>query len=350
MLSTLYITLVMSHQKVVSQGMKRKHDDTTKKLKDINNFTKSEHSAKKEKKEENVKQMEKKKNISKKELKEKEEKKRVDDAMAEVEEVATSTQQTPMEKFLRAFIATRFQEYLDNSIISRVSDTIEGIIVDEFERQMTDMVIRCATPQHGIIFSLKTYLGAIDTLANEALCVIADRYEYGRKLKKKTKIELRFETAPIQIFRRFEQDNILLRDDTRVGNDRDLLAFFNDKNLSYFSGYKNSGKKNVNLYSAYLNNVLITSMIIPYEPLNYHIVNTDNSAISSQSLMQDRYKKNFMALKERETQLLETQKLLTVANAKLKENDAYIKKLITANTSLTGLNKTLQDELDERSL
>lgn len=294
-------------------------------------------------------QPKKKKTKSKKKAKINE-KEIVVDAMEEIKEMTVSSQPTHMEKFLRTFIATRFQEYIDSCILSRVSDTIEGIVVDDFESQMTNMVIRCATPQHGIIFALKTYLGAIDTLANEALCVIADRYDYGRKLKRKAKIELRFETAPIHIFRRFEQDNILSRDSTRVNNDRDLLAFFNDKNLSYFTGYKENDKKVVNLYSAYLNNVLITSMIIPCEPINYYLVNTDNSSISSQSLMQDRYKKNFMALKERETELSVTQKLLTTTTASLKDNVRYIKTLIDANNTLTELNKTLQDELDERSI
>jgi len=284
---------------------------------------------------------------SNKKSKKNDEKVMVIDAMKEIEEIVVSPKPTYMENFLRTFIATRFQEYLENCILSRVSETIEGIIVDLFENEMTNMIIRCATPQHGIVFSLKTYFGAIDTLANEVLCVIADRYDYGRKLKKKAKIELRFETAPIHLFHRYESDNILSRSDTRINNDRDLIALFNDKNLSYLSGYKENGKKNVNLYSAYINNSLITSMIIPCDSLNYYLVNTDNSSISSQGLMQERYKKNFIALKECETKLSNTQKSLITLEAKLEEREIYIKTLIAANTKLAEHNKTLQDEMDE---
>lgn len=295
------------------------------------------------KKEEKIRHSKKKSKTEEKEM-------IVVDAINEIDEITTvGSKTTFMEKFLRTFIATRFEEYLASCVLSSVSETIEGVIVDQFEKELTNMIIRCATPQYGILFSLKTYFGAIDTLANETLCVIADRYDYGRRLKRKTKIEIRFERAPIDIFRRYESENILRRADTRVNNDSNLLAFFNDKNLSYFTGYKENDKKVVNLYSTYLNDSLLTSMIIPCEPLNYLLVNTDNSAISSQSLMQERYKKNFISLKECESELSDTKKSLVITNAKLREREVYIKNLISANTKLTELNKTLQDEMNERS-
>ncbi len=283
-----------------------------------------------------------KKNKKSKKMKEDESKAMVIDAIKEIDEIAVSTKTTFMENFLRTFIATRFQEYLTSCTLSCVSDTIEGLIVDQFEPELTNMIIRCATPQHGIVFSLKTYFGAIDTLANETLNVIADRHNYGRNLKKKCKIEIRFETAPTNIFLRYEADNILAHDNTRVNNDRNLLAFFNDKNLSYLSGYKINEKKTVNLYSTYLNNSLLTSMIIPCESLNYYLVNTDNSAISTQSEMLIRYRKNFITLKDCETKLKETE-------TRLKEKEIYIKELITTNATLTNLNRALQSELDEIS-
>ena len=276
------------------------------------------------------------------------EEKLLEGAASELNSITESTTTTHMEKFLRSFIAIRFEEYFNSCILSQVSETISGLIIDSFEPRVTDMIIRCATPQHGILFSLKTYLGAIDTLSNDVLCVIASRYDYGSNWKKMTKIELRFEEEPLTTFLHYETINVLAREDTRVNSDRNLLALFNDKNLSYLSGYRESERKTVFLYSAYMNNILLTSMIIPSSSLNYYLNPVDTTtSITSQTTMQERYKKNFISLKESETKILQLQKLLDEKKAKQIELDSYIKDLISANATLTELNRNFQEELDE---
>lgn len=291
---------------------------------------------------------------TKKQTKEEKETELLTDAVVEVNKLKSNPETMHMEKYLRGIISSRFEDYINHSILNRVSDTIDGVITEQFEPKFTRMILSTATPHQGIMFSLQTYLSVIDSFANEILCIIASRYVYGKKLKQKTKIELRFEEEPIHTFLNYESTNILAQKDTTVNHSKSLLAFFHDQNSAYLSGYKDADKKLVNLYCAYINDSFLTSVIIPHTSHSYQLIlnegnnNNNNSNTSApQLVMQERYKTNFIALKMCEAENEGLKKKLQESEGKIKKYDLYINGVLEKNTVLTQLNQSLQNELDE---
>ncbi len=271
-------------------------------------------------------------------------------AQKEVDEIKTNPATVFMENYLRISIKDEFTKHMARSPLKHISDKITGVDTTLFEPNFTKMILRTATPKHGIMLSLHTYFDILSTFASDVNYTLATRHDYGNGLKHVTELELRFEEESIITFEKYEHQKTLSNPATKINKNPVLMALFNDKQCNYYYGYKENDKQHVYLYTAYLNKKFIYSMIIPHTAhtqfqLTLSVENKTSTNNDMNNLMAERYKTNYIALKKSEIEISSLKKQLAEKVLLLKKNENEIKVLSEKNIELTELYDTLQKEL-----
>jgi hypothetical protein len=270
----------------------------------------------------------------------------IDTIQKEIEEIKTNPATVFMENYLRANISDEFSKYMAKSPLKHISNTIQGVDTTLFEPDFTKMILRTATPQYGIILSLNTYLNALSNFTSDVNYILATRHNYGSDMKNVAKLELRFEEEPITTFEKHEHAKTLSNPKTKVNKNPVLMALFKDKQqYNYYHGYRDNDKQHVFLYTAYLNNKFICSMIIPHASHTKFQVTvlTENENNNNNNLMTERYKNNYIALKKSELELSNLKSQLKEKTLLLKERENEMKFFKEKNTELQKELVSLKD-------
>lgn len=232
-------------------------------------------------------------------------------------------------KYITAHVKEVLEEYRCKSPLFDIAkDLGHQLDFSNFETSFIAQILRRVTPLSGVIFSLKTYMAALDSICLESMTLLPEKIKLlTTKEKQHAKIALHYCEEPVDLFIRFEKENILNSDNMLDNNNHLLVALFNDRYTHYLESYKINQSRLVSLYKITLGDVLVCAIITPRTALEYDLTPKQSHTIKPPRVMYDLCRDTMIELKK------EQQK-----NLKL---ETELKKKVEINTALTEQNKLL---------